>query len=157
MTDTPLDKLDWIDGLIQLMESQDAIVRALDAIAPEQASCIAAGQVDTLLVVLARRQELVESLLSTQASLTTMTRNLEERLAGVPAGKRDRVHELMDSVDRTMQSVLARDEEDRARLQEQRDAVRGGLSELDAGRRARHGYQSTPQTGETHRFADARG
>ena len=62
---------------------------------------------------------------------------------------------LMDSVDRTMQSVLARDEEDRSRLQEQRDSVRGGLSELDAGRRARHGYQATPQTGETHRFADA--
>jgi len=157
MTDTPHDNLDWIDGLIQLLETQDAIVQSLDALASEQASCIETGQVDALLVVLARRQALVESLLSTQSNLATMTRNLEERLAGVSVGKRDRVHELMDSVDRTMQSVLARDDEDRSRLQKQRDSVRSGLTELDAGRRARHGYQSTPKVVETHRFADARG
>ena len=49
MTDTQHDNPNWIAELIQLLESQDAIVRELEAMGPRQASCIASGQVDDLL------------------------------------------------------------------------------------------------------------
>lgn len=157
MTDTNVDTTDWIDELLRLLEKQEAVVRELACMAPEQASCIDSGDVDRLLGILARRQQLVEQLLPTQTALGTMTRDLEQRLAGVDAARRRRVDELMDGVDRYMQVVLAGDETDRARLEEQRDAARSGLRELDAGRRARHGYQSSAPADATNRYADARG
>ncbi len=157
MTDTRTDTTNWIDELIRLLETQEAVVRELAGMAPEQAACIETGDVDRLLVILARRQQLVEQLLPTQTTLGTMTRELDQRLAAVDADRRQRVHDLMDGVDRHMQVVLAGDETDRARLEEQRDAARNGLQELDAGRRARHGYQTSTPVDSTNRYADARG
>lgn len=157
MTDTLHDTPNWIADLIQLLESQDAIVRELEAMGPRQASCIASGQVDELLTILSRRQELVEALLPTQAALATRTREFQSRTSDVTTADRDRVDRLMESVDRGMQAILASDEADRSRLQEQRDVVQSGLADLDAGRRAVHGYQTTPQIGGTQRFADAHG
>ncbi|GEM_PF-1939363 len=157
MTDTSFDTATWIDELIRLLENQEAVVRELAGMAPEQASCIEAGDVDRLLVILGRRQQLVERLLPAQATLGTMTRNLEARLAEVDDVRRERVRSLMDSVDQCMQVVLQGDESDRTRLAEQRDAARTGIEELDAGRRARHGYQASRPIESTNRYADARG
>ncbi|MDG1898249.1 MAG: flagellar export chaperone FlgN [Phycisphaerales bacterium] len=157
MTDTQQDNPNWIAELIQLLESQDAIVRELEAMGPRQASCIASGQVDDLLTILSRRQELVEALLPTQTALATRTREFQARISEVTEADRERVDGLMESVDRGMQAILASDEADRSRLQVQRDSVRSGLAELDTGRRALQGYQATPQIGGTQRFADAHG
>ncbi len=93
----------------------------------------------------------------TQAALATRTREFQSRTSDVTTADRDRVDRLMESVDRGMQAILASDEADRSRLQEQRDVVQSGLADLDAGRRAVHGYQTTPQIGGTQRFADAHG
>ncbi len=157
MTETRFDTTAWIEDLVLLLENQEAVVRELAELAPEQASCIQSGDVDRLLVILGRRQQLVEQLLPTQVSLGSMTRDLDARLAEVDGARRDRVRELMASVDRCMKVVLESDESDRSRLEEQRDAARNGLEELDAGRRARHGYQASAPVESTNRFADARG
>ena len=147
----------WIEDLIRLLEQQEAVVRELSEMAPEQASCIQVGDVDRLLVILGRRQQLVEQMLPAQTALASLTRDLDTRLARVDDARRQRARALMDSVDRCLQIVLEGDESDRSRLAEQRDAARTGLEELDAGRRARHGYQSTAPIESTNRYADARG
>lgn len=147
----------WLDELLVLLESQDAIVAGLEELAGEQGSCIASGRVDDLLTVLGRRQERVDALLSTQAELVKLTVGLEERLTLVSEDDRQRVRSLMSHVGERMQSVLERDARDQQAMEQQREVVRSQLNELDAGRRARRQYLAAAPGSPAQRFADERG
>ena len=107
MTDTSFDTATWIDELIRLLENQEAVVLRTRRDGSGAGVAHRGGDVDRLLVILGRRQQLVERL-PAQATLGTMTRNLEARLAEVDDVRRGRVRSLMDGVDQCMQGSAGR-------------------------------------------------
>jgi hypothetical protein len=152
---SPREADSWAQGLIDVLQRQQEMVRELRGMAQEQSGFIAAGRTDALLGVLGRRQQLLDRFLATQDELVSFTANLDHQLQAVDAPRRDMIRTLLDEIGEQLTQVMQADEHDQSALQASRDKTGEEMAELGHARHARSAYiRSAPAAS---RFADRQG
>ena len=145
----------WAQGLVDVLQRQQTMVRELRGLAQEQSGFIAAGRTDALLGVLGRRQQLLDRFLATQDELVSFTSNLDHQLQSVDAPRREMIKTLLDEIGDQLTQVMQTDEHDQSALQASRDKTGEEMAELGHARHARSAYiRSAPADS---RFADRQG
>ena len=149
------DRAAWADTLINLLQQQCQLVDQIAVLAQHQRKIIEAGQNQSLLELLTRRQDLIDQLNQGQTELAPLTESLERYLAQLDSGKRDLIRERLNHLQKNLSEIMERDEQDQLALQQQREEMKQEMHTIDTTQRARKAYlnQSTP----TNRFTDHQG
>ena len=148
----------WSESLIEALERQHACVSELTRLAQTQAPMISAAQTDRLLDVLARRQQLIDEFSVSQREVSELTKRLDQRLDQVEPDERERIKSLITRIGEGLARIMRCEEQDETSLRAAKHQVKRELSELDAGRAARHAYVGGSAGPEArNRFADRSG
>jgi len=144
----------WPQSLIDLLERQHALVQNLDTLAGQQAEFIQQSATDQLMVLLAKRQSIIDQFTSSQAELAGLTQGMDDRLLQATNDQRDRIKALIAEIGDRLAGVMQRDEVDQASLRTNRDSIKQEISNLGTARQARGAYASKSSS---TRYADRRG
>jgi FlgN protein len=150
---------EWPDQLIELLERQQTLASELTEMTDHQGILIHDGRTDDLLMLLGRRQGVVDAFVATQDELAGLTVDLDDRLTGIAASKRERIRSLLGAIGHALTHVMERDGRDQQALQDSCDRTRRELSGLGNARAAHHAYRpshAAPASG-ANRFADRQG
>jgi hypothetical protein len=146
---------DWPAELVELLQRQQGIITRLEELATRQGELIREERSEPLLGLLGRRQSLIDEFTSLQGQFTNLTEDLDVKLTGVDADRRDHIRGLIDEISGGLDRVLKHDEEDQQTLQAVRDRLGRELASTGAEQQARKAYTTNPNPGS--RFADRQG
>lgn len=138
MADSKTSSIENADDMLTLLEGHDRLADELLALTERQHALIDAGETDELLGVIARRQELLQGLLSTEGLLED--RDWTERFADAPEARRASARALLMRIEGKLAEIMRTDERDQALLRERMGENRREVSAQDAARGARHAY-----------------
>lgn len=145
----------WADALVELLESQHALVGELSTLADRQQTLVRDRQTEALLGLLTERQQILDRFAGMQEQLGTLTANLDQRIAEVKEPVRSRIQTLIAEIGDRLTVVMAGDERDQQALEAARTDTASDLRDIDAARIARAAYQG-PNVAVS-RYADRQG
>lgn len=152
---TRSEQQSWDERLLNMLQQQKALLERLAQLAEYQGSLINEGNTDSLLSLLAERQQMIDRFLALQRDLGGLTENLEARLERVEQGRRKQIQGLIAEIGQLLERVMQHDEQDRQTLETARNQTRDELQEIGNAARARQAYQGAASG--TARFADQQG
>jgi uncharacterized membrane protein len=155
MTDTTASTLQEDPAtLVELLQQQRDLYHQLHELSGEQSQLIEQGQTEQLLSVLSKRQSLVEQLTQINSRLSPYRDYWGQVAEQLPEDQRQRLRQLLDEVQKLLQSILQQDENDRQQLQSAREEVGGKLQQTQ---RAGPAMKAYGQAGQARRFTDSQG
>ena len=144
MTDAqPILSADEVHRLIALVERQAALFHQLETFGQRQATFIAEGEADSLLSLLAQRQQVIDRLQGVNSELEPFRRRWQELWAGLDAADQERVGALVRDAQETLEKVMAADERDRRQLEVAQRQVAQELGRVQQSGAARQAYHQT--------------
>jgi hypothetical protein len=157
MSQTPSDTKPpgWADSLIELLESQHALVGELSTLADRQKTLVRDRRTEALLGLLTERQQILDRFAGMQERLGSLTADLDRRITEVEDPARTRIQALIGEIGDRLTVVMAGDERDQQSLEAARGDTARELREIDTARVARAAYQGSGPAGS--RYADRQG
>lgn len=147
--------------VIARLDKQVDLAESLLAVARGQAGHIAAGNADELLEVLARRQTLIDDLLSAQNDLSPFTEGGADPVRSASKHDRGRVRARVERIRTALTTVAEIDDADRGSLESRLKTLAAERATNDAARSANDAYRrarsNAPTTTTTTRFTDQQG
>jgi hypothetical protein len=144
----------WLPALTAILDEQDASTTELESLSARQAEVIERSATDELLSLLGRRQSLLDSALTSARRLEPFVERWEAFMGALHEPERsvfvDRVRVIQNRIDR----IGARDDQDRAELSKQRNALTSKLANVGHSRGAIAAYASPGQAKPNPRFQD---
>ena len=127
--------------------------RGLLELSRRQRDFISAGNYDELLLVVSRKQRLLERLDALKRQQPEVIANWNQRRGELSAELRNGCEILLREIGDALREVLDEEEHCTDQLTVRRDETRRQLSEISSGRKANSGYDN-PKNEATHRFLD---
>jgi len=152
--------VDWRERLFALLDRQQVVCGELMDRCQKQSSFLDAQHTDKLTAIVRERQQFVDELGKLGAALDGFRENWPEVLALLNDTERLKVEQSAEWMERIVQTILARDETDRATLQKEQARVRRKLASVGEGLVMHRAYGKPIHRGVepvTNRFADQRG
>lgn len=146
----------WAPRLARLLDEQVAVYAELDGLSVQQGACIDAEDGDALLVVLARRQGLIERLEKLNQEVEPFRREWARLGPSLAAPQRDGLRARFEAIGKLVASITARDEADRRRLEADRLRLAGAIEHAGRARGAVGAY-AAPAGGVGPVFQDLKG
>lgn len=137
----PILTADDVNRLVELLERQTALFTQLEALGERQAALIADGEAETLLTLLAQRQQFIDRLQVVNTDLDPYRRRWPEVWAALDEANQTRVGTLVRQAQDILEKVMANDERDRRRLQSAQQQVATELGQVQQSNTARQAYQ----------------
>lgn len=128
--------------LIELLTAQRDLYRALDTLSGKQQDIIAHGQAEQLLGVLSERQVIVDQLTAINQNLAPLRSRMTEIADAAAEEKRQSLRSLVDQVQALLASIIARDDEDRQKLEASKAKVGKELSRVNTAPAAINAYRA---------------
>lgn len=149
-------------ALLDLVLRQRDLYQTLGSLSEQQQRFIEAGDSAKLLMVLSRRQTILDDLRVVAESLRPFRESWDDVRASLEQGDRDRLRSLLDETDELMRSIMARDRADGDLLQQARGRVSKQLGRNSMATQAARAYQGTSQRPPVNlpsssRFTDKQG
>lgn len=154
MTATPLN---LVSSLIDLLEQQLAILRQLSDQVEIQTAAVADGETESLLGVLAQRQQVIDRLEKINGDLSPFRNNWDQIWAGLDEAEQTQVSPLVQEVHQLLDQVLAADEKDRKKLEAAKNQVAADLVRLAQSGEATAAYKGAGATDHQNRFTNKQG
>ena len=134
---------------------QQEILESLRQLAESQGPLIDAGEHDSLLELVHRRQELVESLGQMCSGMSDEMEQVRLGMESLNGDLREEISSRVSTVQQLVNTIAAMDMDDARRLSEQQSGCRTRLDEMTSAATARNTYR--PVSSSQSRFADAKG
>lgn len=152
----------WLPLLTRLLDDQCATCTALEALSAQQTRAIGAADTDLLLRIIGQRQTLVDRIADVNTRLGPFRTGKDALLAKLQPAQRDGVVQRVGRIAALVESVRARDDQDRISVERMRGAVADELAGLARGRGAAAAYAASGNTAATTvaqspRFQDRQG
>ena len=148
----------WAPRLTRILDEQAELYRRLDELSAGQSQRIRDGKTDELIGLLAHRQTIVEEISRLNTDIEPFTRRWDELVGALPEAHRAEIRTRIDRLDALIQAINARDEADRAALEERRRGVAGEIASLGRARSAVAAYSGPQHTDRAQaRFQDREG
>ncbi|MEQ9459588.1 MAG: flagellar export chaperone FlgN [Phycisphaeraceae bacterium] len=149
-------------ALLDLVVRQRDLYQSLGSLSEQQQRFIDAGDTAKLLMVLSRRQTILDDLRIIAESLRPFRESWDDVRASLEQDDRERLRGLLDETDELMRSIMARDRADGDRLQQARGRVSKQLGRNSMATQATRAYQGTSQRPPANlpsssRFTDKQG
>ncbi len=138
---------DDVQRLVQLLERQAALFSQLDQLGQRQANLIADGDAETLLGLLAQRQQVIDRLQALNGELEPYRRQWSDIWAGLDERGQQEVGSLVRAAQETLERVMASDERDRRQLASAQQRVAEELGRVKQSTTARQAYHRTGHGG----------
>lgn len=148
--------------MVTLLEEHRRLYQQLDGLSQRQSELIDSGDTDGLVAVLTERQGVIDLLDHGNRRLEPARRDWDRVSAEVSHDDREHVRLMLSEVTQIAGRVTARDEEDRRRMESQRDSIADEMVSLTRSRKAFAAYgapgaSGAAQTGAGPRFQDREG
>ncbi len=143
------------ESLITMLTRQQALIHRLSDLARRQGELIDSGDADALLTLLGQRQQIMDQFVASQDDLTLLADACRGETGPVPEGTCARITTLVEDISERLGEIMRLDEQDRARLESNRDRVGADLVGLSTSRAAHDAYVRARAV--TNRFADRQG
>lgn len=153
------DPVQWLSSLNKVLDEQAMLCQGLEALSREQSQFLSRGDTDALLVVLERRQPIVDRIMQINQQLEPFRVRRDVLLARLKPLDRDGVVQRVAKIAALVESVRARDDQDRVLVERMRGAVTDELAGLSRARGAAAAYASSGAgyTSSGPRFQDRQG
>jgi flagellar biosynthesis/type III secretory pathway chaperone len=137
----------WLPRLTRLLDEQAELCAGLDALSAQQSRAVNDGDTDALLRILGQRQPVVDRMSEINGLLEPFRSRKEALIASLARAQRDGVMQRVGRIAALVESVRARDDQDRIKLEQQRTTVADELATLSRGRGAATAYASAAANG----------
>jgi len=127
----------------RLLEEQSRLVDELDELGERQRSLIESGDAQGLLTLLGTRQELTDRIRALAQEMEPFRARWDELLASFSDERRERIRSGVAALAERIHASAVRDEQDRQRLERQRDVVSNELAGVSKARGAMAAYANT--------------
>lgn len=156
-----IDSSRWLPALTRLLDDQCIACTALEALSAQQTRAIGGADTDLLLRIIGQRQTLVDRVAEINKRLEPFRRGKETLLAKLQPSQRDGVVQRVGKIAALVESVRARDDQDRIAVERMRGVVADELAGLAKGRGAAAAYAAAGAGaggyGQPPRFQDRQG
>lgn len=133
------------DRLVSLLAKQRDLYRKLKELSEKQRGLIAGDRPDMLLGILQERQAHVHELTLLNQRLSSFRRDWQATLKSLTAPTKQRVSEILATINTLLCTIIQTDKEDGALLSARKQMAAAELSGLSGGRIANESYaRSTP-------------
>jgi hypothetical protein len=129
-----------VERVDALLEEQEQLFAQLDALGEQQSFLVDADDAEALLLLLAERQRLIDSIAANNASLTPYRARWAAFLGALAEPERERLRRRVDVVAELAGRVAIRDESHRATLESRRAQVASELGQIGRARGAVAAY-----------------
>ena len=146
---------DAVEIVLRGLDGQQELLEILKQLAESQGPLIEAGEHDSLLELVRRRQGLVDKLEQTRAGMTNELEVVRKNAGSLDADVREGIRNRVSRVQELVNKIAEMDMEDAQRLSKSQAACRDQLEHMTSATTARKSYQQSTTTDS--RFADARG
>ena len=140
--------------LTELLTQQRDVYQQLRELATAQSAAIHDDQPETLLHILAQRQQLITQLTDLNAQLEPFRSRWDALREQLSAGERLRVSELVDEVQMLLGKILEQDEVDSDTLKTRSQEVRGQAAGVAVGRQVNAAYAMQSYGARPARYID---
>lgn len=149
----------WLPRLTRMLDEQAELCAGLDALSVQQSRAVSGGDTDALLRVLGQRQPIVDRIGEINALLEPFRARKDALMQTLGRAQRDALMQRVGRIAALVESVRARDDQDRASLEKQRTTVTDELATLTRGRGAASAYASAAGglSGSGAAFTDRQG
>jgi hypothetical protein len=144
------------EWLTRVLDRQLALFARLDELSREQSSSVSSGDADTLLSILARRENVIRDIAELSERVSPVRSTWPDLSSVVPEAQRRELRTRMDAIDRAVRVINERDEADRRVMERERGAIAEELSSMGRVRGAVSAY-SSPQGVNSPRYQDRTG
>ena len=124
------DPARWLPRLNKLLDEQCELCVGLDSLSARQTQAVGIGDTDGLLRILGRRQSLVDRVVEINATLEPFRSRKEELLGKLVGAQREGVVQRVGKIAALVESVRARDDQDRVVIERMRSGVADELANL---------------------------
>ncbi len=149
------DQAASINTLVELLESQQALVEELGLLAARQPSLIEAGESDGLLALLADRQRIMDRLVGDQEPISQLAESLDHPAGTLGAEARARISRVAAVISGRLSQIVRSDEEDRVLIGARCQRASRTMAKLDTAKQAHSAYLRSRAV--SNRFADRQG
>ncbi len=146
----------WVPRLTQILDEECRVCRQLEALGASQGALIRDGDTDSLLRVIAERQELIDRISLLSEQIEPFRRQWESLLGRVPGPQRKVLQDCVSELASLVERIGQRDDEDRAALERRRAAVSDELVGVSRSRGALAAYANRNAPARAH-FQDRNG
>lgn len=147
---------DWERRLLGLLDEQLMLYERLDELSRRQSELIEQEETDRLLSLLGERQGVIDRIEALDASMRPFRDSWDRLVSPLPESRRVVIRERLDRLTALVGEIAKRDEADRLRLEQRRDAVGDELAGLSRGAGAISAYGGGGQS-RGPRFQDTEG
>jgi hypothetical protein len=134
------EPIEWAPRLEAILAEQRRVCGLLEQLSAQQGEQIRAGETGALLRVIGERQELVNQLSRLNAELEPYRREWDWCMGRLATDERERMEHAVRELGGQVDRIWARDEADKAELEQQRAAVSSELTGISRGRVAMSAY-----------------
>ena len=126
--------------VVEIVDRQRTLFEELETLSAEQRSLIEQRETEALLALLSRRSGVIRRLDRIDTEIRPFRARWSEVLARLEGQTRTLVQESVGQLEAVVRRVAERDEQDRQRLEEERDRAAGELASVRQGSHALHAY-----------------
>jgi hypothetical protein len=141
------DPAKWLPRLNKLLDEQCELCVGLDTLSARQTQAVGIGDTDGLLRILGQRQTLVDRVTEINASLEPFRSRKEELLGRLGPAQREGIVQRVGKIAALVESVRARDDQDRISIEKMRSAVADELANMTRVKGAAAAYARNGATG----------
>lgn len=149
------DPVAWLPVLSGLLDEQRKLCEGLDELSAAQTIAVGEGNADLLMRILGERQVLVDRVSAINGELEAFRRVRDHAMSKLTETQRAGVSGQIERIATLVDGVCARDEQDRATLEQQRRKVTEEIGGLGKARGAVRAYGGAGVVGA--RFQDRHG
>jgi len=147
----------WMATLIELLDRQETLYGRLQRLSDQQTHLVEEGDAEQLLALLAQRQTLIDQLLELNGRIEPFRRQWPELWAGLGDAAQRELRGRIDAVQRMLDQILERDEQNRQTLLAHRRNLAGQMQQTQRGAAAHRIYGSSNPRSQGPRYTDRQG
>lgn len=148
---------DWIAALVDSLEQQRTLYDQLDRLSQQQADLLEPDYADTLLRLLADRDEVIQQLVALNAESKPLVRRWNDTSEPATDAQRSTIRASLEDINAAMARITERDAACFTTLQTNRDKIAKELSGTSNARSAVSAYAKTGNNAPRPRFQDQEG
>lgn len=146
----------WVPRVTRLLDRQLGLYARLDELSKSQSAHIERDETDELLAVLARRQSVIDEITGVNEELGPFRDRWRSLSGALGDSERKDLRGRLEALESLVNSISARDEEDRRVLESRRREVGREMESLSRGRGAVNAYNAGSH-GPGPRYQDRKG
>ena len=146
-----------VSRLTELLEQQVRLFEDLAALTVRQTRLVNDGEAESLLGLLAQRQELIDRLESVNGELEPYRSRWPQLWPDLDESDKQRIGPLVQQAQQLLEQIMQSDDRDRKLLEAAKPQVAAELERLSHTRAARRSYQGAGSPADSNRFTNQHG